>query len=214
MYSRLCCFSQSILKIPALVIVTPQQSLIWRVQGSPQRKLNFLLICTTILIIILLIGMAWQTCYRKFLHKNNFKVLWCLAQCPVGDCCSSRSRLFSHLTIVMTGRKQFIWPHVTSIYHCTLHDVLQIKLCKNALSECRCQALQWCAQPNTGELNHWGIQNHGTYRSDVLTRSSTICYWQFYAYRATQLHWGSRMPCVWCCSTWGTALKDLAQLKS
>lgn len=60
LYHRLCSFSQSISQIPALVIVMSQQGLIWRVQGSPRRKLNFLFICTTIIIIILLIRTAWQ----------------------------------------------------------------------------------------------------------------------------------------------------------
>lgn len=70
LYCRLRSFSQPILQIPALVIVMLQQGLIWRVQVSPQRKLNFLLNCISIPIIILLIKIDWQTFYHVFPRKQ------------------------------------------------------------------------------------------------------------------------------------------------
>lgn len=96
---RLCSFSQSILQIPAVVIVTLQQGLIGKVQGSPQRKRNFLLICTAILVIILLIRLTWQPRYNKSLWIQLQSSLMSFRDCSSSQtqrlCCSVRRQVKS-----------------------------------------------------------------------------------------------------------------------
>lgn len=132
--------SVNIKKIPALVIVTSQQGLIWRVQGSPQRKLNFLLICTTILIISLLIRIPWQTRHQTSPVKTSLKSpnIWQKMSCrwppPFKTAvasslnnCSDRSEAFD-----LTSRYK--------LYRCTMHAANQ------ALWECP----KWMRMSNAG----------------------------------------------------------------
>lgn len=78
---RSLCQSVNIKKSPPRSAATFPESIIWRVKGSPHRKLNFLLICTTISGAISLVDIIWQTLYHKILHKNNPEV----PSCPFRD---------------------------------------------------------------------------------------------------------------------------------
>lgn len=112
--------SQSVIikKIPALVIVTSQQGLIWRVQGSPQRKLNFLLICTTILIIILLM-LPNTAC------ENIFKVPQRLVKMSCWWPPRFKNTVASLLNNCSDRSEAFYLTSCYKLYRCTMHTANQ-----------------------------------------------------------------------------------------
>lgn len=63
LYFWLCHSGKSKLKSLNLLLLHLIRDLIWWARGSPRRKLNFLLICASIPIIMLLIRIHWQPCY-------------------------------------------------------------------------------------------------------------------------------------------------------
>lgn len=131
-----------------------QQGLIWRVQVSPQRKLNFLLICVSILIIILLIKIAWQTFYHAFPWKQLQSPLM-FSQMPRQWLLQFKNAAVLSLNNCTAGQKHGVClisccMHLQ--YVCTMHTIDNLWLW---YLEGMQMSLWWCAKPITGE-----IQNH------------------------------------------------------
>lgn len=169
LYCRLHSFSQPILQIPVLVIVMLQQGLIWRVQVSPQRKLNFLLICISILIIILLIKTAWQTFYHVFPWKQlQSPLMFSTMSCQW--LLQFKNTAFLLLNNCMTGQK-----HCVCLTSCCMHLCMYNACCKAGfvtMSSINAdKGLWWCVKAITGDTDHWEIQYHGSYLSDIVTGS-------------------------------------------